>query len=351
MMTLSCLVRAKCYNSLMLFGLSFLHDLKSRALGNLLLLFVYFLFAGTAICQEIDEEGNWFKEIGKGDDYYTRFDFRRYTKEDVIEARDRYLKIASTPPLDPWAGSYYRQTMLGGSQIMWNPQDGFVYTYIYHMLRSVDYGRVIDSVDSVQFISERLNKGHSSVQIGYIRVKLGARHMLVPKDRLTDFAVWAAGREVPTGRRAKEISSEEGFFWEKVEDANKPIADVPTFPLSYAHLTRKPITTKVRSISGLRVTTEKSMDGTFTSKNHLRTVSLAGGRTNGIKVGMRFWIDDLEEWVEIVSVSSRTSKALLERPFIDDQECCSNYERGKISEFPCREPKPGMAARTRNDYF
>lgn len=312
-------------------------------------LFVSFFCAA----QTINEESNWYKEIGKHDDYYSRFDFSRYTKSDVEKAKAKYLQIAATPTKDEWTGSYRRQTMLGSAEITWDRQNGFVYSYVYHTLANIDYGSAMSTGDSVSFASEKPTvwKGKRFFDEEHIRVRFGEKHLLVPKSRLSDFAIWAVGREVPTGRRKKEIYTEEGFFWEKVEDEHKKIADVPTYPDGYAHLIQKPIQSRVLSVGKLRIKREKSADWGTTSEDHLVTLKLSGGQRQRVRTGMRFWIDDLEEWIEIISVSANHSVAELSRPFIDGKEYCDRYENFSQIEFPCRSPKVGMSARTKTDYF
>lgn len=318
------------------------------------IIILLFLLCSIAGLGQINfEESNWHKEIGRYDDWYSRFDLTRYTKEDVETAKAKFLKIASAKPSDEWTGSYRRQTMLGSAEITWDGDNGYVYAYVYHTLANLGYGRVKLSGDSIRFVSERpaTLKRSYSFETEYIRVKFGERHVLVPKDRLAEFAVWAAGREVPTGQRAKEIYTEDGFFWEKIEDERKPIAEIPTFPSSYTHLIRQPILAKVLTVGPLRIRRETSAQWGTTTIDHLRTLTLSAGRNQGVKVGMQFWIDHLEEWVEIRSVTATRSRAKLERSFIDGREYCSNYENYNLTEFPCRNPKVGNPARTRVDYF
>jgi hypothetical protein len=318
-------------------------------LSHFLIVFLSLTFFG----QSIDDETNWFKEIGRGDSYYSRFDFRKYTSLDVEKAKARYFRISSEQSVDPWAGSYSMGTMLGNAEIIWNGKHGFVYHYVYHTLASIDYGSVVTRGDSVWFVSERHRPRNRNrfFNVEHIKVKFGERHLLVPKARLEDFAILAAGLEVPQGRRKKEIELEESFFWEKTEDEAKSIADYPTYPSKLAHLIRKPIQTQVASVGSLRVKHEKSAMWGTTSEDHLRSLTLLSGARQGVKVGMHFWVDDLEEWIEVVSVRPHRSVAELTRPFFDGKEYCTNYDVPNDNSFPCRTPKAGMTARTKPQYF
>ena len=319
---------------------------------NVLLISLWSLTCSPVVLGQINfEESNWHKEIGRYDDWYSRFDLARYTKEDFERAKAKFLRIASEKSNNEWTGSYRRQTMLGSAEITWHPNSGYVYAYVYHTLASLGYGRVKWTEESVSFVSERPGYRNHSFESKLIRVKLGERHLLVPEERMAEFAIWVVGREVPSGRRAKEIYTEDGFFWEKIDDGEKSVADIPSFPTAYRHLILQPIVSKLVAVGGLRIKRETSKEWGTTSIDHLRTLTLSAGKKQGVKVGMRFWIDELEEWVEIISVTATRSRASLERSFIDGREYCSRYENAGLTEFACRNPQVGMAARTRVDYF
>jgi len=318
-----------------------------------LVFFTGTLFITTGRGQAVDEESTWYKEIGRPYDGYSRFDFTKYTKDEIQLAKTRFIQIESDKSLDEWEGLYSRQTMLGQAELIWNSRRGFVYTYVYHTLASIDFGRVVLRGDSILLVSDRgpARRSRSFIKGEHIRVKFGDRHLLVERTRLADFALYAAGREVPEGQRAREIYTEEGFFWEKVGEEKKQIADVPVFPARYANLVRKPISSRVMSVGRARPKRTKPGTSDIVYVDHLRSITLSGGSRQGVRVGMTFWIDELEERVEVVSVRSSRSVAELSRGVFDGKESCYKYESSTQVTFPCRKPKVGMKAQTKTELF
>lgn len=311
-------------------------------------LFFHLLFLSTVFGQDFTDDSNWYKEIGRGDDYYSRFDFRRYSENDIRLAKAKYRRIAEETLSHEWSGSYTRETMLGSAELTWS-RSGYVYTYVYHTLANIDYGKVIDNGDSITLVSERYPSGKPNDFLGskLVRVRFGERRLLVAKGDLRDFAAYAAGLDVPSKPTDKERFTEEGYVWQKVGDEGKPVADMPTYPSAYARLVRNPIRARVISIGALKVKRETPT----TAGEHSRMLALSTGYKYGVSAGMTFWIDDLEERVEIVSVGPYRSTARLSRPIIDGNEHCDRYEDGDQIKFPCREPRIGMNARTKPDFF
>ncbi len=306
--------------------------------------------------QDLDEDSNWYREIGRAYDGYSSFDFTRYTKDEALFAKKKYLQIESDGSLDEWEGLYTRETMLGRAELIWSSRHGFVYAYIYHTLANIDYGQVVRrDGDSILLVSDRKTPARRSrfIDGDHVRVRFGERHLLVSKNILKDFALYAAGLDVPDRRDDRVMFTEDGYVWEKVDDENKKLADVPVLPALYSHLIRRPIRSRVLSIGRLRIKREYSSTSESAPYiQHRRTITLSSGSRQRVRVGMTFWIDELEERVEVVSVGGSQSAAVLVRPIIDGREFCRNDdEPGDTEPFPCRDPKIGMQARTKTKYF
>lgn len=318
---------------------------------TLLVLVISIGFAADPLGQNIDEESNWYRSIGRSYDGYSRFDFTRYTKHDVDVARTKFLQIESDKSRDEWEGLYTREAMLGRAELIWSHRGGFVYAYVYHTLASIDHGHVIiDAGGSIRLVSGR-SPGNKFIGGDHVKVRFGERHLLVPQNMLKDFAMFAVGLDVPDRRSDRVLFTEEGGVWEKSDDESKKLGDLPAFPASYAHLVRRPIESRVLSIGQLRIKREySSTQDSDPYVQHQRNLTLSAGSRRGVRVGMTFWIDDLEERVEVISVGRNRSVAVLVRPVIDG-EFCRNDEISEGQRFPCREPKIGMRARTKTKYF
>src|SRR5687768_4861280 len=156
-----------------------------------LLIVMQVLLAHVALGQELDEDSSWSKEIGRGYDYYSRFDFTRYSKSEIQIAKRKYLQIKSALYRDDWEGEYTRETMLGRAHLIWSRDHGFVYDYVYRTLANVEYGRVVLRGDSVFLVSERypVEKQMRFPEDELIRVKFGERHLMVARSELNDFAL------------------------------------------------------------------------------------------------------------------------------------------------------------------
>lgn len=303
------------------------------------------LFTVSQIClgQEVDFDRNWSKDTKGIDDWHSRYDYRNYTKEDVEKAINRFQLIqANSANNDEWEGIYGSGVELGMSEFQWNSTGGFVKFYIYHTLGSLDFGRVINTPDSVTLISEKAitSKPKSIFITNLIKVKYGDNHYLVPETRLKDFAERAVGLSVSLG--------DWGYYLYKSNGVDNELYGLPVLPKKYRHLLRSPINTKITKIGKHIIHQKKRDDGTVTSEDIYRFVTLGAGKDKRVKVGMNFYVDDLNEWIEITEVSQNRSIGKIQRDFDGDgNENCREIEGGSGIGTPCKDIKIGMKARTK----
>lgn len=297
--------------------------------------------------QEFDEESNWYKEIGRDDDYYTRFDFNRYTKADVLNAKQRYKTISSNITKGDWYGIYSSGVEIGSNELHWNPFGGFVYFYVYHTLGSLDYGSIVEDADSLVMHSEKTDQKSSQKYLKnrLIKVVFGEARFLVPEKRLSDFLERAAGLSTSI--------SDYGYYWQKDVEKEPKLFGVPIVPEKYRKLVRSPIKSKITGIGRRVVHQNKFDDGTVNYEEVYRYLTLHAGSKQGLRVGMNLYADQLGEWVEVTDVRANGSTGRIRRGFHDGKEECLDEELGQGMQIPCKQVKVGAHVRTKRSesYF
>lgn len=292
--------------------------------------------------QEIDFEGNWFREIKGYDDNNTRYEFKFYTKDDVVKAKRRFNLIKQFPFKDEWEGIYSSGTELGTAELRWSSAGGFVNYYFYHTLRSLDFGSAFDKTDSVELVSEKSpnSKRKSLFSTNLIKVKFGNRHFLVPENRLQDFTDRAVGLNTSL--------SDFGYYLQKLDESENKVFGLPVLPEKYRRFLRFPIDTKITRIGNRQIHQDKFGDGTVNYEEMYRFVTLGAGKNKKIRIGMNFFVEDLSEWIEITKVLSNSSVGKIRRGFNEKkQEECFDEERGQGQIIPCKAIKVGMKGKTK----
>ena len=302
------------------------------------------LLTGTvlATAQTLDEDSNWFKLVKDRDDYYSRFDFTRYSTEDVIAAAALYRKIEETTPADEWEGVYSTGIEVGDNELRWRSNQGYVFHYVYHTLGDLQYGRILSEPVFVRLESARTNQKKKSPLFTnrLVKVKIGQRHYLVPESRLKDFAERAVGRET-------DHDVYWTYWWKKDEDDLNG-EGLPVYPKQYAHLILLPIETKILRIGRRTVVPSKSTTESVNYDDIYISVTLAHGANRGLKRGMDLFVPDLGEWIEVVKVSPRGSVGRIRRDFsLEGVEQCWDSEKGLGMPTTCKKLVAGFPAVTR----
>jgi len=303
------------------------------------------LFASFQICfgQEIDFEGNWYRDIKGHDDFYTRYDFKFYTKDDVVKAKKRFDLIKQFPPKDEWEGIYANNVEIGEARLHWSSVGGYVYYSVYHTLRQLDFGSAFVNADSVKLVSEKSPavKRKSIFSTNLIKIKFGDRHYLVPENRLQDFADRAVGLSTSIG--------DFGYYLQKPAEYEKKVFGLPVLPEKYKKFLRLPINTEIIRIGKRQLHREKfGNDAALVSEEIYRFVTLGAGKSKNVKVGMNFFADELGEWIEITKVSLNSSIGRIKRSLDENKrEECRDAEGGQGQMITCKEIKIAMKAKTK----
>ena len=210
------------------------------------------LLSSYSSAQTIDD-GNWYKETGRGDNWYTKFDFKRYKKDDVLRSKSKYLQIVSRRDLNEWEGHYRQPVMLGEAELIWSSNDGFVEAYTYHTLAGLNFGRTVDHDEKVQFHSEKPTTASKLIDRELIKVRFGDTHFLIAQKHLRNFAERAAG--------LTRVSEENEYYWIKTSDEDKKVFGLPVYPKRFQYLIRQPIRTRIVSIGKPRLRQDKFDSG------------------------------------------------------------------------------------------
>lgn len=294
------------------------------------------LFCSLVVGQVIDDESNWYKEIGKYDDYYSRFDFRRYSKQDVINAKDRYLRIQKAGAEGEWEGEYVTNTETGEALVTWNASHGFVYTYIYHTLASLDSGSAVDEREFVRFNTSK-NSRWNLLTERLAKVRIGKKHYLVPVSSLREFGLWVGGQEI----------SDDGFMWNylfKKDEMEISAEGTPIFPKQFQQFITKPIIAKIIKVGPRKL--EMAFDET--TKEVHRVVTISAGYRSGVKLKMDFYVPELGEWIEITNTTARTAAGRLRRDLEEDgRDRCYDSVKGQGNNIPCKAIRRGFQVETK----
>ena len=292
--------------------------------------------------QSLDEDSNWFKLVKDRDDYYSRFDFTRYSAREVLQAAKIYKQIESTPAVDEWEGVYGTQVAVGESELRWSSRHGFVFHHVYHTLAVLDHGTVRADSSSLQLYPLNTTRKTKSPLFTdkLIKVKVGQKHFLVPESRLRDFAVRAVGREI--------TDLHEWHYWWRVDESETVGEGLPIFPAGYQHLRVLPIRSKIVRVGRTRIIPSEYTTQTVNYDDIHIPVTLADGYKKGIRVGMDFFIPELGEWAEVIKVERSRSIARVRRDFdLELQVQCWDSERGSGMPHPCKNLKAGLTVTTK----
>jgi hypothetical protein len=270
--------------------------------------------------------------------------YRRYSSGDAFAAKEQLKLIAADNPIDEWEGLYYIDAPLTVANLHLSANLGYVNYSIYTCsveLRSLNYGRVKSLPEFIQLIPEFAENSPRTTLNSpkkLVKVKWGERHYLVDESSIKSFVEDAAGVWV--------ANDDSNFiqFWIKKADAEKNIEGLPMLPESYKHLLRQPIETTIISVGKRRIEQERFDDGSIMSENSLVSVVINAGKEMNVKEGMRFYVSELDEWVEVTKVKQKTSLAVLKRMLHEGKEDCYDNEHKPM---PCPKSLVGMSVITK----
>ncbi len=219
-----------------------------------------------------------------------------------------------------WTGIYVMlNTEIGGTLFRWSPRIGFVGLGTEScggVITDIQFGKVSLTKRYLRLSPEfdlfpKPNNVYRSVHLplDLIPVKWGGAHYLIAKREIGAFC-----SDYVAGLGLYENTYVRPFM--KISDENTDVLSKPILPDAYAHLSKKPLVTKVRSIAGYTFKKQSNSTNAYISTE----VVLNVGNRSGVKKGMSFTLFDLEEDssvfsrdIEIVSVKQNTSVGIFTR--------------------------------------
>lgn len=326
-----------------------------RLIFVFLLLLVTFQLCFSQAAEEVQPSGNWLKQynIYPTEFLYQRLD--RYSKEDIAKFREKLESLNASKSNDEWEGIYsvgYEETV-DFSQIRWQSNVGFINFSIYTCLpelRRLNYGKAINSPDSILFLSEYAeNSPRKQIEpVKYVKIKWNERFYLVEESSLLAFAEKAVGIYVEPQDGSNENPQQWANNWVK-GDLEKPLTGLPEFPASYKKFQRLPIETKIVSVGKRTVEEEKTIGGATYSNSAFYAVTIGAGRDKGVKEGIIFDVPEIETTLQITQVNPKNAVGFITQYIDDDKnDKCVDDNGNKIL---CPKIKNGLKVKTQIGNF
>lgn len=285
---------------------------------------------------------------------YLRYD--RYSKEDIVRFREKLDLLKTAKFSDEWEGIYYRGVGddVGISSFRLDSKAGFVNFYIYTCfpeLRYINYGQVSNITDFIIITPEfAIDSSRKASPVKYIKIKWNDRNYLVEDSSLPAFAEKIVGIYVEPEDAADENYQKWANYWVK-GGTEKKLTGLPEFPPSYKKFQRLPIETKITAVGKRTMEKEiKTADWLWSAEEiAVYHLTIGGGADKGIKKGMIFHIDELDENILITEVKKNSAVGILART-IDEQknDYCQDDEYNQIA---CPKIKPYLKIKTEIGLF
>jgi hypothetical protein len=292
--------------------------------------------------QQIEQVENW---IIPGD-ISLQLEYRRYSREDAEILRNKYLLLREQSPVNEWEGEYSMEA--GGvnlHSLIWLDNLGFAEYNIYTCLpalRYANYGKTELSSETVKLIPEfqKNSPRKTSSPTTLVKIKWGEIHYLVPESYISAFSESAAGLDIKNTDGTIAFP----YYYTKIKDAKNEVSGLPTFPDSYKKFLLYPIETNILSLGNRYITSEKNEWNGEIEKTANYDFIIAAGQKQGVKVGMSFYISNINEWFQITKVNPETSVGGFVRQVDENEkEVCFNGEYEKI---PCLNLSVGLKVKT-----
>jgi hypothetical protein len=292
---------------------------------------------------------NWLRQykIYPEEFIYLRND--NYSEGDAVKFREKLDALSKSNSTDEWEGLYFDDIgEVGFTQFRWNAEIGFVKFYFYTCypeLRSLSYGKIASTPDSVELIPEFGNNSpRKDSKIRYIKVKWGERRYLVEESSLAAFAEKAAGIYVEPNEGLEE-NHQNWYNYLVSADREKPLTGLPTFPAKHKKFQRFLIETKIISVNKRTIEKDKEIgNANYPDEAAFYEVIIGAGKDKGVKEGMKFNIPEIEDELFITRVNEKTAIGFIYRRINDKKvDFCTD---DNANEIRCPQIKPSLKTKT-----
>lgn len=310
---------------------------------NLFVVFLLFLFTNIFCFAQMEEpeqpETNWLKNYRIYNEDFINFRYDQYSKQDLIRFREMLDQFKAAKSNDKWDGTYSDGQEVGFTTFTWNTEVGFVDFYVYTCypeLRNLNFGRVENAPSYIQIFRDNSKPYDGIISKKYIKVKWGEVQFLVEEPSLGAFAEKAVGIYV----EPENTESGESYKWYKYMSrgmTEDKLKGLPEFPSEYKHLQRLPVQARIVSVSKRKLVKDYE-DPLNNEQSAVYEIRLNSGEKAGIKKGLKLYIEETEEELEIISVGQNSSVGKLIRDIdaVGKDSCVDN----NYQETPCRKIKP-----------
>lgn len=327
----------------------------SKTLGNKFLTIVLLIFAcflNSAYSQEFNGEmvsRDQLRESGihANEDLWVRFD--SYSRENYLRFVERLTNLKTSKFENEWEGSYSEGwgPSLGYTVFQLDLNKGFAHYYVYTCfpeLRSFRFGKVINNEDSIELVTEYSTGSGNPKTERFIKVKWADRLYLVNENALPFFAEKAVGIYVPDDPENEVYPGKWANYWVQ-GDPDAKVDGFPQYPPKYKKFERQPIKAKLTTVSNRTLTGVETGEGMVSYYMANYPVTIDAGRNKNVRVGMTFYLPELDEEIEITAVYRDKAIGKIVRETDDSSnDECKNSEREIVA---CRPIAKGMTAQTK----
>lgn len=230
------------------------------------------------------------------------------SKQEVARVQGRWdaIKRENAALLtEPRAGDYATGSEVHGSYLRWAPTAGFVLLHVDKCAARVmgfSYGSVNVTPTTLNLVTERDVRSvsshghHESAAQEFLFVTWRGASYLTTKAEIGDFGDLIAG----LGKFNDEVEWQLPYYVRLHSKPSGSIDELPTFPPGYERFVKRPIDLKITAV-GKRTVRRFKVEYDDKPQYESRTpVVLDGGRAEGVKSGLKFWVVDSGESDQVI---------------------------------------------------